>query len=124
MLYIFSGLLHEEDGYWIEFHDLPGCSTQADTLEELLINSREAIEGQILDLFEYGESVPSARQILDLDYTDVSPILIETEVDLSKRSKSVKKTLTIPVWLNEQALARNINFSKVLQESLIEKIGE
>ncbi|MGO4938048.1 type II toxin-antitoxin system HicB family antitoxin [Fundicoccus sp. Sow4_H7] len=91
MLYIFPGLLHEEDGYWIEFPDLPGCSTQADTLEELLINSREAIEGYILDLLENGERVPSARQISDLDYSDASPILIETEVDLTKRTKSVKR---------------------------------
>ncbi|XJS09892.1 type II toxin-antitoxin system HicB family antitoxin [Aerococcaceae bacterium WGS1372] len=124
MLYIFPGLLHEEDGYWIEFPDLPGCSTQGDSLEELLINSREAMEGYILDLLENGDNVPSASHVSELDSSEASPILIETDVDLSKRTKSVKKTLTIPLWLNEQALSKNINFSKVLQESLIEKIGQ
>lgn len=57
----------------------------------MLINSHETIEGYILDLLENGERVPSARQISDLDYSDASPILIETEVDLSKRTKSVKR---------------------------------
>ena len=38
-------------------------------------------------------------------------------------SKAVKKTLTIPEWLNEEATALGINFSQVLQEALIQKIG-
>ena len=37
--------------------------------------------------------------------------------------KAVKKTLTIPEWLNEEATALGINFSQVLQEALIQKIG-
>lgn len=36
--------------------------------------------------------------------------------------KSVKKTLSIPAWLNKAALERGINFSQVLQEALISKI--
>ena len=37
-------------------------------------------------------------------------------------SKAIKKTLSIPSWLNEEAMAKNINFSLVLQEALLEKI--
>lgn len=36
--------------------------------------------------------------------------------------KSVKKTLSIPAWLNAAALEKNINFSQVLQEALLKKI--
>jgi len=36
--------------------------------------------------------------------------------------KAVKKTLTIPEWLNEAAIRQNINFSQVLQEALMQKI--
>jgi predicted RNase H-like HicB family nuclease len=35
----------EEGGYWAEVPDLPGCATQGDTIEELLANVREAVEG-------------------------------------------------------------------------------
>lgn len=38
------------------------------------------------------------------------------------KNKAVKKTLSIPEWLNEEASKRDINFSQVLQEALINKI--
>lgn len=38
-------------------------------------------------------------------------------------NKAVKKTLSIPQWLNEQAIAKGINFSQVLQEALIQKLA-
>ena len=35
----------EEGGYWAEVPAIPGCATQGETLDELLENVREAIEG-------------------------------------------------------------------------------
>ena len=35
----------EEGGYWAEVPAMPGCATQGETLEELLLNLYEAIEG-------------------------------------------------------------------------------
>lgn len=35
--------------------------------------------------------------------------------------KSVKKTLTIPSWMNDQAISLGINFSQLLQEALLKK---
>lgn len=40
-----------------------------------------------------------------------------------ERSRAIKKTLSIPEWMNEEALALNINFSQVLQDALVEKIN-
>ena len=37
-------------------------------------------------------------------------------------SKAVKKTLTIPKWLNEEAVSIGVNFSQVLQEALLAKV--
>lgn len=37
-------------------------------------------------------------------------------------SRAVKKTLTIPSWLNDAALEKNVNFSQVLQDALMEKL--
>ena len=47
----------------------------------------------------------------------------KAEYERKHNNKAVKKTLTIPEWLNEEALAMNINFSQVLQEALMEKVG-
>ena len=61
--------------------------------------------------------------------SDVESIVIPTgsfsslvEAELIPRSKAVKKTLTIPSWLNIAAEAQGINFSGVLQDALIEKL--
>ena len=35
----------EEGGYWAEVPAIPGCVTQGETLDELKVNLREAIEG-------------------------------------------------------------------------------
>lgn len=35
----------EEGGFWAEVPAIPGCATQGETMEELLANLREAIEG-------------------------------------------------------------------------------
>ena len=35
----------EEGGFWAEVPAIPGCATQGDTLDELLKNVHEAIEG-------------------------------------------------------------------------------
>ena len=36
--------------------------------------------------------------------------------------KAIKKTLTIPAWLNELAVKENVNFSQTLQNALIEQL--
>ena len=35
----------EEGGYWPEVPSIPGCATQGETFDELLINIYEAVEG-------------------------------------------------------------------------------
>lgn len=42
-----KAIIHEaeEGGYWAEIPAIPGCATQGDTMEELLANIREAVEG-------------------------------------------------------------------------------
>ena len=48
--------------------------------------------------------------------------IIRADVNLNKDNKSVRKTLTIPLWLNDRAVEMNINFSKTLQEALTKKV--
>jgi hypothetical protein len=56
---------------------------------------------------------------------DATIVIIEFDMLAYKKrtnSKAVKKTLTIPEWLNEEATASGINFSQVLQEALMAKL--
>lgn len=125
MLLIYPAIIHDDkDGLWAEFPDLVGCSTQGDNQQEILANAAEAVECYILGILEAGEKVPQATSpkniILEEENTYIS--LIQANIDLAKNTKSVKKTLTIPAWLNQKALDENINFSNVLQKALIKEL--
>ena len=44
------------------------------------------------------------------------------EYQRKHNSRAVKKTLSIPEWLNDAAIKAGVNFSQVLQEALMEKV--
>ena len=114
-----------EIGYWVEFPDLPGCFTQGDTLEEAYQYAQEAL-GLYLDnkdkeSFNNPSSVKNLQQLFPNEIIMLVGY-ISLEYAKKYKTKSIKKTLSIPEWLNDEALANNINFSQVLQEALINKL--
>ena len=124
MLFIYPAVFHEEgDSYWVEFPDLEGCQTYGSSLNEAMTGAQEALAVYILTVIEEGISLPSASDIKNISApSDGFISLVSASVDPYKDNKAVKKTLTIPSWLNERAQALGINFSKVLQEALLAKI--
>lgn len=125
MKLIYPALFHKEDGaVWAEFPDLEGCQTYGENANETLKLAQEALEGYALALLENGESLPAPSDIMDIQ-TDENSFTSFVQADLSlylKSSKAIKKTLTIPEWLNTQAVQQGINFSQVLQEALLTKL--
>ena len=121
MLVTYQGIIHNDaDGLWLEFPDIPGCFSHAKSVPELLVSAREALECAVLGMLENGESLPTAKSALRSPRgKDECLTYVQGDVDLAKNYKSVKKTLTIPAWLDEQATAKHLNFSKVLQEALV-----
>lgn len=124
MLYVYPAIIHEDaDGVWAEFPDLSGCQTFSDTVTDLLVDAVEALECELVESLERGDKLPTPTPMHQLSITENSyPTLIRVDADLAKNTRSVKKTLTIPEWLNDRALAKGINFSKVLQEALLAKV--
>lgn len=129
--------LKEETGYSVIFPDLNNLATCGDTLDEALTMSVDCLAGYLYWLQKDGETAPAASPMDKINLVEiakeaeVSPdesfINIVT-VDVAEYAKthfekSVKKTLTIPAWLNTAALEQNINFSQVLQEALLKKCG-
>ncbi|MBR4163712.1 MAG: type II toxin-antitoxin system HicB family antitoxin [Solobacterium sp.] len=115
-------------GYWVEFPDLPGCFTEGKTDEEAVEMAKEALS-LYLDSsdenFDFIISKPSSLKDIQLLFPDEIIMLIEGNPEYYSRkynTKAVKKTLTIPQWLNDLAIKKNINFSQVLQEALIAKL--
>ena len=64
----FKAVIHPEitGGYWGEVPSLPGCYSQAETLDELIANLREAATGYLDVLTQEGRSPEPEIQIADL----------------------------------------------------------
>ena len=126
--YVYPAIFtYEDDGISVEFPDLPGCLTCADTTEQAIKMAKEALGLHLYDIEEENEPIPVASSINDLSLEkNQIPILIDINMVLHRKAienTSVKKTLTIPQWLNKEAERHNINFSQVLQEALKEQLN-
>ena len=124
MLFIYPAIFHKEnDSYWVEFPDLEGCQTYGSTLNETMEFAQEALAGYLLTLFEDKLPIVQPSELSSIGHVDDSFVtLVTCDINQYKDTKAVKKTLTIPSWLNERALSQGINFSQVLQEALLAKI--
>lgn len=120
---IYPAVFHEEEGsYWVEFPDLEGCQSFGDTLAETLTNAQEALAGYCVTLLEQKRKLNPASDIKSLDIPDGCFASL-VEADLVPKSKAVKKTLTIPSWLNDMAESHGINFSGTLQNALMKELN-
>lgn len=118
----------EEDGsFSINFPDLDGCYTCGDSIEDGIEMAEDALA---LILYGYEKdnrsipdpSSPSAFHLSGKEF--VNYIACDTIAYRKMyNNKAVKKTLTIPEWLNESASALGLNFSQVLQEALMAKLN-
>ena len=120
VFYGYSG----EEGYAVEFPDLPGCVTQGMNLSEAMDMAVDAAAGWLLESIECGDTlpVPTPHSVISEQYNDASFVnYINIDIDEYAKQfgeKAVKKTLTIPRWLNTLAEKEGLNFSKILQNGL------
>lgn len=117
----------EEGGYWITFPDLPECMTQGDDIQHAYEMAFDALGLAITSREHEKEElpIPSEPFSLTLENNEFCVIIEFDMLTYKKRtnSKAVKKTLTIPGWLNEEATALGVNFSQVLQSALMDIVG-
>lgn len=109
----------ENNQYWVEFIDLKGCFSTGTTLPEAIENSKEAMGLFLEDLTEFPVCTTDIKSIKLEDNQIISFVSIDLEEHKRKyNNKSVKKTLSIPAWLNTIAEKENVNFSQILQTAL------
>lgn len=117
----------EEGGFWITFPDLPECMTQGDSMQEAYEMAVDALGLALTSREQEKQDIPAASEVNRIPVgKDEYCVIIEFDMLAYKKrtnSKAVKKTLSIPEWLNEEAMSLGINFSQVLQEALMQKIG-
>lgn len=125
MRFVYPAIFHKEDGaYWAEFPDLEECQTYGNDFTDALFQVKEALEVYCLTCLKNEQKLNAPSKIENIKIGDDSFVnLVDVEIkNYVSKSKAVKKTLTIPAWLNDTAKSENINFSQVLQDALINQL--
>lgn len=127
----------EENGYSVIFPDFDDLATCGESLEEAMAMAVDCLAGTLYALRQDGKPAPHPS---DIQAVDIKRVAAELEIDDAQEAfvnlvsvdvpsyakahfeRSVKKTLTIPEWLNNAALEKGLNFSQVLQEALKQRL--
>lgn len=123
----YPAIFHREDkGFWVSFPDFPECLTEGDDMRLAYEMAVDALGLAITSRKEEDKIIPEPTQVDKIMAGD--GILVVVEFDMMEyyrkhNSRAVKKTLSIPQWLNEEAVTMGVNFSQVLQEALMLKLN-
>lgn len=116
----------EEGGFWVTFPDIPECMTQGDNMQEAYEMAVDALGLSLTSREAEKEEIPKVSSLDEVDAEDGTLVIVEFDMAEYRRrnsSRAVKKTLSIPEWLNEAAVREGVNFSQILQEALMSKLG-
>lgn len=141
MLTMYPAVFYEyRDGtYAVVFPDLHHLSTCGDSFEDAMAMAIDCLAGYVFTARLDGETLPPPTPYASFDphceddgdeaaegVARTFGCVVSVDVDDYARlhfNKTVKKTLSIPQWLNDMAVSRHINFSQVLQEALKSRLG-
>ena len=117
--------INEDNGsITVLFPDLNGCQTYDDTIEGAVLMAKEALEGFLDVLLEDGQILPKPSAIKDITIDNGLVMMVVADVaNMQEESRPVKKTLTIPKWLDREATNAHLNFSSVLKEALVDRLN-
>jgi len=125
----YPAILHPEEigGYSIWLHDVSGCVSQGETLAEAVENIKDALGLFYKDATErkFTLPTPSDPSNVKLESGEFVAVIEFSPNEYLKTlsTRAVKKTLSIPAWLNSMAEAQQINFSAVLQSALVDRLN-
>ena len=126
--YFYTAIFHKEEtgGFWVSFPDFSECLTRGDDMSKAYEMAIDVLGLALEDRIKEN-NVPIPTSIENIKPEENAYIVI-VELDMLEykrkhSSRPVKKTLSIPEWLNEEAIRNEINFSAVLQEALKAELG-
>ena len=120
---IFTKMNDDGNYYIIDFIDLKNCITEGETIQEAYYMAQDAMGLFLDELVRFPEPTLDFSNIELKENQFISFVSIDMDYYRKKyNNKSVKKTLSIPSWLDTIAEKENINFSQLLQEAIKNKL--
>ncbi len=138
MLSVYPAIFYQEDsGISVVFPDLNHLATCGDDMQEAMEMAVDCLAGYLFSEKLEGNDIPAPTPVDKLDiYCEddteaeravprfANMVSVDVEAYAAQHfNKAVKKTVTIPEWLNNMALAKKINFSRVLQGALAKELN-
>lgn len=127
--YTYPAVFEEEKsgGYSIYFPDLDGCFSQGDDISDGMYMAEDALALMLYHMEASKQDIPAPSTIDSVKHGSnsfVTYVMCDTlEYQKRNNKRAVKKTLSIPEWMNEAAIAANLNFSQLLQDAIKEKLS-
>ena len=123
MKYVYPAILYPDDGkIGVTVPDLPGCHTFGNNMADALFIAKDAVEMWLWNAENENLAIPPASENPSIKPNETLSLIAADTEEYRKANdtRAIKKTLSIPSWLNHQAEKANAPFSQILQEGLKE----
>ena len=118
---------YDDDGISMDFPDLPGCLPCAENTEEAVNNAEECLALHLYGMEQDGDEIPKPTDIREIKPGSGGVIvLVEAFMPALRdreRNRYVKKTVSIPSWVDAEGQRAHVNFSQILQQAIIDKLN-
>lgn len=128
MKYVYPAILtQEDDGIIVSFPDVEGARTDGATMEEALENAEDVLNLMLLTMEEKHMDIKPPTPIASLDVPKGSTVALVRADTLAYSKKvdtrAIRKSVSIPAWMDSLAREHNLNFSNVLQNAICRELN-
>jgi predicted RNase H-like HicB family nuclease len=121
--YVYPAIFHtNEDGsFTVTYPDLPGCITEGKSLANAIYMAQSALTQWLEYIIDKKQFIPSASNLKSIEITSEEFVnFIRVDV---KDNRAVKRTVSIPKWLDDKAIEAGLSLSRVLQDALKDRLN-
>jgi len=113
-------LTNTDGSYTITYPDLPGCICEGKSLANAMAMAQSALKQWIEYLNDDNQVIPQASDIKSIK-TENNEFVNLICADM-KDKRAVKRTVSIPKWMDDRASESGLSLSRVLQDALAKKL--
>ena len=120
--YVYPAIFHPNDdgSFSITFPVLPGCISEGKSLGNAMYMAQSALTQWMEYLVDKRQTIPSASNFNSLETAQGEFVnLVRAEV---KDGRAVKRTVSIPKWMDDKVIESGLSLSRVLQDALKERL--
>lgn len=112
---------NEDGSFTITYPDLPGCITEGKSLGNAMYMAQTALTQWVEYLMDKKQEIPLASSLNDLE-TEPGEFVNLVRADI-KDGRAVKRTVSIPKWMDEKVTEYGLSLSRILQDALKERLN-